>query len=72
MSSANPTITTFKLPTQLLHGKVIGSYFDKPIYESLTDEHGVKRVFYGIAPNANQLEPGAIFVPPGMIYTIQA
>lgn len=50
-----------KVPTSFILGKVIGQYMGQAIYDKLTDNHGVIRVFNGVV--TKDMNPKAAFKP---------
>lgn len=59
-----------KVPRHLIRGEVIGSYKGLPLYDKLTDDHGVVRVYGGIVSPREVIKPGALVVNPGVIYNV--
>jgi hypothetical protein len=63
-----PNSGSAKIPTHFVRGTIIGSYEGEPIYDQLTDNHGVVRLFGGIAVPKAHIKPGGVVVRPGILY----
>lgn len=57
-----------KVPTAFFFGKIIGRFKDHPIYDQLTDNHGVVRSYGGIASTVKDCKPGSMIAGPGILY----
>lgn len=58
-----------RVPTKIYAGPIIGTYMDRPIYDYLIDDFGIKRIFDGIANNHKSIPPRAIFTH-GQVYVV--
>jgi hypothetical protein len=56
------------IPSSFTYGKQIGAYQGFPIFDLLTDNHGVVREFKGVVSEACKPAPGAIIARPGLLY----
>lgn len=56
------------VPSAFGYGKQIGMYKGFPIYDVLTDNHGVVREFKGVVTKITTTAPGAIITAPGLLY----
>jgi hypothetical protein len=59
-------------------GRSIGVYADRPIADTIVDEHGRRYVYAGIAPrrwngqfDVDALRPGEFIVQPGLVYRLE-
>ncbi|MHB1201302.1 MAG: hypothetical protein ACYCZ6_17485 [Polaromonas sp.] len=59
-----------RIPNSFFYGRVIGNYKDCPIYDRLTDNHGVVRTFSGIMSERQPIKHGSIIAAPGILYEI--
>jgi len=62
-----------RVPRSFEPGPQIGSYQGQPIYDTLTDNHGVVRVFKGIVHHwdLSSHKPGCVVTSPGLLYEVQ-
>ncbi len=60
----------YPLPSTLTVGPVIGQYNGRPIWEHLTDNHGIRRFYDGVAQDARSIPSGAILAG-GVVYVPQ-
>jgi hypothetical protein len=59
-------------------GRSIGFYEDRPIAESIVNEHGQRFVYAGVAPrrwngqfDLDALRPGEFIAQPGLVYRLE-
>lgn len=58
-----------KAPTSLAYGPIIGQYMDSPIYDYLTDNFGIKRIFKGVVSKGiKAFVKDSIIIHPGLLY----
>jgi hypothetical protein len=63
------TSTGMPVPREFTLGAIVGRYRDQPIYQDLTDDHGIVRVFSGVAIDSS-CKPGGVIIEPGLLYEI--